>query len=104
MEFEQVIIVLVIVAVLVEALIESGKIIVETPSWENVVAFLAGGGLVFLFQVPFIESLPVELFFNGLVSQILSAFFGGVLVMRYSGKVNDLLEFLGYLKSLFIKT
>ena len=89
-----------IVAVLVEALIETLKIVIAEPSWEHLVAFLIGGGLAFMFQVPFIEYLPIELFFNGLVSQILSAFFVAVLIVRYSGKINDLLEFLKYLASL----
>jgi len=91
---------IVVVAILVEALIETVKIVVAEPSWEHLVAFVIGGGLAFMFQVPFIEYLPIELFFNGLVSQILSALFVAVLIVRYSGKINDLLEFLNYLKSL----
>ena len=97
---EDMLINLLVMAVLIEATIETGKILVEQPSWEHFVSFLGGGVLAFLFKVPFLRYLPINVSFTGLTSQLVSAFFVGVLMLRYSGKINDLLEWINYLKSL----
>lgn len=91
---------LLIVAILVEAIIETGKMVAKAPAWEHAVSFLCGSGMALLFSIPFIETLPVELAFNGDVEMVVNAFFIGVLILRYSGNVNGLLEFVKYLASL----
>ena len=87
-----------ILVMLIEAMIESGKMFVEEFSWELVVSFILGFGGSILFGLDLFELLDVELAFNGMVSMLLGSFILGLLLVRYSGTVNALLDFLKGLK------
>ena len=87
-----------ILVMLIEAMIESVKLFVTEFSWELVASFLLGFGGSILFGIDLFELLDVELAFNGLVSTLLGSFILGLLLVRYSGTVNSLLDFLKGLK------
>lgn len=87
-----------ILVMLIEAVIESVKLFVNESSWELVAAFALGFGGSILFGIDLFELLDVELAFNGLISTLLGSFILGLLLVRYSGTVNSLLDFLKGLK------
>ena len=87
-----------ILVMLIEAMIESVKLFVVDFSWELVAAFVLGFGGSILFGIDLFELLGVELAFNGLISTLLGSFILGLLLVRYSGTVNALLDFLKSLK------
>ncbi len=87
-----------VLVMLIEAMIESVKLFVGDFSWELVVAFLLGFGGSILFGIDLFGMLGIELAFNGLISMLLGSFILGLLLVRYSGTVNALLDFLKSLK------
>ena len=87
-----------VLVMLIEAMIESVKLFVGDFSWELVAAFVLGFGGSILFGIDLFELLDVELAFNGLISTLLGSFILGLLLVRYSGTVNALLDFLKGLK------
>jgi len=87
-----------ILVMLIEAMIESVKLLVAEFSWELAVAFALGFGGSILFGIDLFELLGVQLAFNGLLSTLLGSFILGLLLVRYSGTVNALLDFLKGLK------
>ena len=87
-----------ILVMLIEAMIESVKMFIEDFCWELVVSFILGFGGSILFGIDLFELLDVELAFNGLISTLLGSGILGLLLVRYSGTVNSLLDFLKGLK------
>ena len=98
MEISAMILLFTVLAILIEAVIEAGKIVVAKPAWEQLVAFLFGGLLAYFYKIPFFSYLPIEAPVNGVLAEILSIFFVAILMLRYSGKINDLLNWLELLK------
>jgi len=87
-----------ILVVLIEAMIESAKLFVTEFSWELVASFVLGFGGSILFGIDLFDMLGVEIAFNGLLSTFLGSFILGLLLVRYSGTANALLDFLKGLK------
>lgn len=87
-----------ILVMLIEAIIESAKLFFTEFSWELVASFVLGFGGSILFGIDLFDLLGVDLAFNGLVSTLLGSFILGLLLVRYSGTVNALLDFLKSLK------
>ena len=84
--------------IIIEAMIESFKLFVDDFSWELAVAFVLGFGGSFLFGFDLFQFLGVEPVINGLISSLLGSFILGLLMVRYSGTANVLLDFLKGLK------
>ena len=81
---------------LVEALVELIQVFQEGINIKSLVAFILGGMLAWFFGVDlfsYIGVSPIALI-PGWVVMIVNAFFMGVLVSRYAGEINGLLEIL----------
>jgi len=87
-----------VLAMLVEAIIESITLFIEEFHWKLVASFILGAGGSVLFGINLFDVLGVELAFNGMVATILSAILLGLFLVRYSGSVNSLLDFIKSLK------
>jgi len=87
-----------ILTVLIEAVIESVKMFVEEFAWELVAAFVLGVGGVFLFGVNLFSLLGIEVVVGAPYDLAISAVLVGLLLVRFSGAANGLMDFLQNLK------
>lgn len=91
-----------VLAVLIEALIDAIKRAFTdqaTLYWENIVAFVLGGLLAYIVGFDLFGVIGLDVV-NGpdWLIALLNAFFSGVLLLRGSGGVNDLLDKLTQLR------
>ena len=99
--------VLIVVIFIIEAfvqLVEMHKEMIQEGKFEYkpALAFLLGFGFMFLFQgLNIFEYLGVEITLTGIWHQVAAAILLGVLLARYSGQLNSILEVLEGLKQRF---
>ncbi len=87
--------VLAVLFFLVESLIEMVQKVIEEFDWRILIAFALGGGGAFFFGFDLLGYLGAApaIDMPGVVEAV-NSFFVGVLVARYSGELNALLEIL----------
>ena len=87
--------VLAVLFFLVESLIEMIQKVIEEFDWRILIAFVLGGGAAFFFGINLFDYLGAQpaIEYPGVIAAV-NSFFVGVLVARYSGELNALLEIL----------
>lgn len=92
---------LVIVAMVIEATIETvAQIKEQGVNWQKITAFVVGGLLSFLFGLDVLSYVGLDIQDNlpPVVGDILNPIFLGIMMARYSGAINDLLDWLNKLR------
>ena len=93
-----------VLAALIEAIVESVEIVKDNPTeWKPYAALVLGGGGAYLFGFDLIGYIGLEPVINGIATAILNPILIGVLILRHSGNINKILEFLKYLKGLGVE-
>lgn len=85
------------VAIIIEAVIQGVKMVIEDNfGWENITAFILGGlgSWVFGVDALSIANLEPAATMPAWVLTVINAVFMAFVLMRYSGSANDLLTFL----------
>ena len=101
LENPEVFYILVVLAAFFEALVKLVDMVKEgEQNWKHIAVFFGSGIFLWLFGVDLLSEVglafTVEL--HEVVYTVLSAFFGAVIVTRYSGNVNDILDWLNGLR------
>lgn len=95
------VILILIVAAIAEAVVESIQIVVDDPKqWKPYAGFAVGAGCAVAFGVNVVGYLGLSTAGSGWMITALNALLMGALILRHSGNVNKILEFLKYLKGL----
>lgn len=93
--------ILLVLTAFIEALVYVVKMVKEgEQTWKHIFAFFGSGLLLWLFGIDLVAMvgltfavvLPVWLY------TVLTSFFGAVLIVRYSGNVNDLFDWVNGLR------
>ena len=94
------VVLILLVAAIAEAIIECVEMVVAAPTeWKPYAGFILGGGGAYLFGLDVMVYLGVAPVSDN-AAAILNPVLIGFLIMRHSGNINKIWEFLKYLKGL----